>query len=64
MLQSLNSVAAKPRPSALQVDKGAVVKELGKSSGGGQPVQATAWSPHGQPLVSCDKTGTVSFWRD
>ena len=50
--------------AALQVDKGTVVKELGKGSGGGQPVQATAWSPQGRPLVSCDKAGAVSFWRD
>lgn len=28
-----------------------------------QSVLGCAWSPQGQPLVSCDKGGDISFWR-
>lgn len=29
---------------------------------GGQSIMATAWSPQGTPLVSCDKAGRITFW--
>ena len=43
-----------------QMGTGAVVQELKHS--GAHPVLASGWGPVGQPLVSCEKNGTVTFW--
>lgn len=45
-----------------QMETAAVVKELKHS--GGHPILASAWGPAGQPLVSCEKNGTVTFWSN
>ncbi len=44
-----------------QMDKqGHLVKTL--KAAGSQSILASAWSPQGTPLVSCDKAGAVTFW--
>ncbi|DBA83439.1 hypothetical protein WJX79_006327 [Trebouxia sp. C0005] len=42
------------------METAAVAHELKHS--GSQPILASAWGPAGQPLVSCEKNGTVTFW--
>lgn len=44
----------------LQAESGTVAQTLERS--GAQPILATAWGPDGQPVVSCEKNGTVTFW--
>ena len=46
----------------LQVSTGSMAREL-QDAGASRDVQATAWSPQGSPLVSCDKAGMLRFWR-
>ena len=51
---------AMPGWVGLQAETGAVSQTLERS--GAQPVLASAWSADGQPVVSCEKNGTVTFW--
>ena len=43
-----------------QAESAAVTQELKRTSA--HPVLATAWGPSGQPLISCEKNGTVTVW--
>lgn len=45
----------------LQVEGAGLATELRGSAG--QAVQAAAWSPQGGPLVSCNRQGSVTFWK-
>ena len=45
----------------MQVETGKLVRTLRDM--GTQPVQATAWSPQGSPLVSLDKAGHITIWQ-
>ena len=56
------SVLAGPYNLMLQVNTGSMAREL-QDAGASRDVQATAWSPQGSPLVSCDKAGMLRFWR-
>ena len=47
--------------AALQVSNGNMMREL-QDAGSSRDVQATAWSPQGNTLVSCDKAGMLRFW--
>ena len=42
------------------METAAVSQEL--KHAGAHPILASAWGPTGQPLVSCEKNGTVTFW--
>ncbi|KAK9863390.1 hypothetical protein WJX84_000187 [Apatococcus fuscideae] len=44
-----------------EVEGASLATELRGSAG--QAVQAAAWSPQGEPLVSCNRQGSITFWK-